>query len=87
MPDKIYTMKRAWIFLLFAARLPAQPSGISESVNVRVMDIDVVVTEKDGRPVPDLRRDEFHVRSTTSMRFKIRRSTRRTSRLCRPISS
>src|SRR5689334_12116749 len=26
------------------------------------MDIDVVVTEKDGRPVPDLRRDEFHVR-------------------------
>src|SRR5512135_3257174 len=26
------------------------------------MDIDVVVTEKDGRPVPDLRKDEFQVR-------------------------
>ena len=55
-------MKSAWFLLLCAARLSAQSGGVSESVNVRVMDIDVVVTERDGRPVPDLRRDEFHVR-------------------------
>ncbi|MGH9442016.1 MAG: VWA domain-containing protein [Thermoanaerobaculia bacterium] len=55
-------MKLRWILLLAAARLSAQSSGVSENVNVRVMDIDVVVTEKDGRPVRDLRRDEFQVR-------------------------
>lgn len=56
-------MKRGWLLLLVAARLSAQSSGaVSESVNVRVMDIDVVVTGKDGRPVSDLQRDEFQVR-------------------------
>ena len=56
-------MRHAWILLLAAARVAAQSSGaVSESVNVRVMDIDVVVTEKDGRPVPDLRKDEVQVR-------------------------
>lgn len=56
-------MKHGWLLLLAAARLAAQsPGAVSESVNVRVMDIDVVVTEKDGRAVSDLRKDEFQVR-------------------------
>jgi VWFA-related protein len=55
-------VKRWWVFLLFAVRLSAQAPGVSESVNVRVMDIDVVVTDREGRPVSDLRMDDFHVR-------------------------
>ena len=57
-------MKPTATFLLLcaAARLSAQTGGVAESVNVRVMDLDVVVTDRDGRPMPDLRRDEFRVR-------------------------
>ncbi len=33
-----------------------------EAVEVRVMDLDVVVTDSHGRPVPDLARDEFSVK-------------------------
>lgn len=64
-PNAGYTLrvKQGWLLLFAAARLAAQSTGaVSESVNVRVMDIDVVVTEKDGRPVSDLRKDEFQVR-------------------------
>ena len=44
------------------AALPAQDSGFRENVSVRVMDIDVVVTDPAGRPVPDLPRDAFQIR-------------------------
>jgi VWFA-related protein len=39
-----------------------QAGGFRESVNVRVMDIDVIVTDRDGRPIPDLSRDDFRIR-------------------------
>jgi VWFA-related protein len=37
-------------------------AGVSETVNVRVMDLDVVVSDKDGRPVNGLAREEFQVK-------------------------
>jgi VWFA-related protein len=36
--------------------------GFHEEVEVRVMDLDVVVTDGSGRPVPDLKREDFTVR-------------------------
>ena len=39
-----------------------QPPTFTEEIEVRVMDLDVSVTQKDGRPVPDLRRENFTVR-------------------------
>ncbi|MDQ5857274.1 MAG: hypothetical protein M3542_03220, partial [Acidobacteriota bacterium] len=52
--------------LLFSiAALPTlaqQPPTFTEEVEVRVMDIDVVVTGRDGRPVTDLRREDFTIR-------------------------
>jgi VWFA-related protein len=36
--------------------------GFHEEVEVRVMDLDVVVTDRDGRSVPDLKREDFTVR-------------------------
>jgi VWFA-related protein len=42
---------------------PAQETpGFREEVEVRVMDLDVVVTDKNGRPVADLKREDFTVR-------------------------
>lgn len=43
---------------------PAQqaPPTFRETVAVRVMDLDVVVTDSRGRPVPDLKREDFTVR-------------------------
>jgi VWFA-related protein len=38
------------------------PPSFTEHVEVRVMDLDVVVTDRDGRPVPDLKREDFTVR-------------------------
>ena len=39
-----------------------RPPTFTEEVEVRVMDLDVVVTDRNGRPVPDLRREDFTVR-------------------------
>jgi VWFA-related protein len=39
-----------------------QPPTFTEEVEVRVMDLDVAVTDRSGRPVPDLRREDFTVR-------------------------
>jgi VWFA-related protein len=39
-----------------------QPQVFRETVEVRVMDLDVAVTDKQGRPVPDLTRNDFTVR-------------------------
>ena len=39
-----------------------QPPTFTEEVQVRVMDLDVSVTDKNGRPVTDLRREDFTVR-------------------------
>lgn len=42
---------------------PAQEAPtFREEVEVRVMDLDVVVTDRSGRPVPDLKREDFTVR-------------------------
>jgi VWFA-related protein len=42
--------------------LAQQPSsGFREEVEVRVMDLDVVVTDAAGKPVPDLKREDFTV--------------------------
>jgi VWFA-related protein len=38
------------------------PPTFTEKVEVRVMDLDVVVTDRDGKPVPDLKREDFTVR-------------------------
>lgn len=60
------------ILLLVLALLPAAASGFAqeppsgpsfrESVEVRVMDLDVVVTDSRGNPIPDLKREDFTVR-------------------------
>jgi VWFA-related protein len=44
------------------AAAQAPPETFTETVEVRVMDLDVVVTDRGGRPVPDLRREDFTVR-------------------------
>ena len=51
------------VLVPLAAGLPAQekPPVFTEKVEVRVMDLDVVVNDKDGRPVPDLKREDFTV--------------------------
>jgi VWFA-related protein len=57
-------MRRIVSVLLLAsqAALAQQPpSGFREQVEVRVMDLDVVVTDKEGRAVPDLKREDFTV--------------------------
>lgn len=38
------------------------PPTFTEEVEVRVMDVDVVVTGRDGRPVTDLKREDFTIR-------------------------
>ena len=44
-------------------RLSAQQAGgFRESVNVRVMDIDVIVTDREGHPIADLSREDFRIR-------------------------
>lgn len=52
------------VFLLSASvALAQQPSsGFHEEVEVRVMDLDVVVTDRAGRPVTDLKREDFTVK-------------------------
>jgi VWFA-related protein len=45
---------------LFAAA--QQPPTFTEEIQVRVMDLDVSVTDRNGRPVTDLRREDFTVR-------------------------
>jgi VWFA-related protein len=38
------------------------PPAFTEQVEVRVMDLDVVVTDRDGKTVPDLKREDFTLR-------------------------
>ena len=55
----------ATLTALLAAALAAQDQGIPtfrEAVEVRVMDLDVAVTDSSGRPVSNLTRDDFRVR-------------------------
>ena len=44
-----------------AADAPPSLPGVRAAVDVKVMDLDVVATAKDGRPVPDLTRAEISV--------------------------
>jgi len=60
-------MKNTLVILLaaFAAVASGQEQGIPtfrEAVEVRVMDLDVVVTDSRGRPVPDLAQREFSIK-------------------------
>jgi len=64
-------MKRRRISRVFSALLLALPTGLltaqqpptfTEEVEVRVMDLDVTVTDKSGRSVPDLKREDFTVK-------------------------
>ncbi len=60
-------MKTALAILLSAAAaaLPAQQKtepAFKESVEVRVMDVDVVVTDSKGQPARDLKKEDFRVR-------------------------
>ena len=53
----------AVLFLSVSFALAQQTGpGFHEEVEVRVMDLDVVVTDKAGRPVPDLKREDFTVK-------------------------
>ena len=58
-------MRSRWLALLLSPAIAlaqqTQP-GFHEEVEVRVMDLDVVVTDGAGRPVPDLKREDFTVR-------------------------
>jgi VWFA-related protein len=47
---------------LMAAQETAGPQVFRETVEVRVMDLDVVVTDSKGNPIPDLKKDDFRVR-------------------------
>ncbi len=47
----------------FAALAQQPPAGFHEEVEVRVMDLDVAVTDSQGRPVPDLKREDFTVKT------------------------
>lgn len=63
----VKAMKRILGVLLaaVAAAVAAQEQGIPtfrEAVEVRVMDLDVAVTDSKGRPVPDLKQQEFSVK-------------------------
>jgi VWFA-related protein len=50
------------LFLSAATAVPQQAApGFREEVEVRVMDLDVVVTDGAGKPVPDLKREDFTV--------------------------
>lgn len=66
--DGIPVLKRQTLTLLpllLSAAIPSAAqsgAGLSETVNVRVMDVDVVVCDKDGRNVPGLTRDDFQVK-------------------------
>ncbi len=46
----------------FAALAQQPPAGFHEEVEVRVMDLDVIVTDTSGRSVTDLKREDFTVR-------------------------
>jgi len=52
----------AAIFGLTPATSGQERPTFTEEVQVRVMDLDVSVTDRDGRPVPDLKREDFTVR-------------------------
>lgn len=43
------------------AQSPPAPSTFAESVDVRVVNVDVVVTDRDGQPVQGLAREDFRV--------------------------
>ena len=51
-----------FLFSVSVALAQQPSSAFHEEAEVRVMDLDVVVTDKAGRPVPDLKREDFTVR-------------------------
>lgn len=59
-------MKSALLLLLAAATAiaqekPQEPAFFSETVEVHVVNVDVVVTDKSGKPVPALTKDDFEL--------------------------
>lgn len=62
---KPHTALALFLLLGFAAGQSSgqgPPPTFTEEVEVRVMDVDVVVTGRDGRPVTDLKREDFTIR-------------------------
>ena len=63
---KILGLLLAGVPAFTAAQAPAPPNptlpSFRETVEVRVMDLDVSVTDSKGRPVPDLRKENFNVK-------------------------
>lgn len=66
---KITALSTALSLSLLASAVVAQappasdrPPTFTEEVEVRVMDLDVAVTDRDGRPITDLTRENFTVR-------------------------
>jgi VWFA-related protein len=49
------------VYLANAAKPAAEPPSFGEVVNVNVVNVDVQVTDRDGRRVTDLKRDDFEV--------------------------
>ena len=48
--------------LLAAADEPPVPTGVQEQVQVTLLQVDVTVTDKDGRTVPDLKKEDFSLK-------------------------
>ena len=44
------------------AEVPAQPPAFGEEIDVRVVNVEAVVTDRDGRRVPDLKPEDFRLR-------------------------
>ncbi|HEX6861999.1 MAG TPA: VWA domain-containing protein, partial [Thermoanaerobaculia bacterium] len=62
---KAFTMAAGLAVLLFpalAAPSAAQQDSLGEVVDVNVVNVDVYVTDKSGRPVTDLRQEDFELR-------------------------
>src|SRR5688572_7197866 len=59
---KLLTAALGTLFFASGSTPAQQPPSFTEQVEVRVMDLDVVVTDRQGRPVTDLKREDFTVR-------------------------
>src|ERR1051326_1405737 len=53
-------MRRAMLLLMLAFSISAQEKLV-ESIEVHVVNVDVVVTDRAGNPVPNLKRDDFEL--------------------------
>ncbi|HEX8618002.1 MAG TPA: VWA domain-containing protein [Thermoanaerobaculia bacterium] len=50
-----------FVTVLNASVAPAQQTSFSETVEVRVTNVEAIVTDKSGKPVPNLTKDDFEI--------------------------